>query len=665
MKIQTFNKKLNDLRETFHKYGTFNDSNAKLDEIVKIIAICIYQIKTDDLKPIGFNSLLTNFQSDKSYNLKDETNKLFLHVANSDFYRDHNDNSIFGNRPELLTDNIQSSLLLQLMVTVEDIVSSCEKNNSYDFDLINEIFGHFVRDNFRGNIEDAQYMTPAEVVDFMAEIALDEIKRKGLGDNLKICDPCCGVGSFLSVLHNKLVKEVVVKKTKLTVVGQDKVQRMARLTKINLALFDNNDNTVSTGNSLIGESELNNHQGSVDVILTNPPFGAKFDGVELKNEQIKYPLLNSIFEKGTGSYSSEVLFIDRCISLLKEGGFLLAVIPDNVISASGISSTLRQKLIKNEGITLRGIIELPAVTFAQAGTRTKTSILFLEKNNNFKKGVFVGICDSLGFEVSLKKGVANKYSEGTNELPALLEGYKKINSIKSIKNDTLILSNTPSSVFVNEEVFKLESWTASHFHVQRFQAIERMRSNDEVKAVKLSDVASFESKFRGKAKSEKESKCISVLHVINGDMLALKEVFEYNPKYPGYVCKPGDLLFSKINPRIPRMLIVPDLGIPLTCSTEFEIIKGKNGISNEELKILIGLSIVQDQILNLTSGTSASHNRIKSKDLANVMIPLPIKGTLKGDEFNILIKFMDENYTKMMTLNIENYKAKDKIKEII
>ena len=191
-----------------------------------------------------------------------------------------------------------------------------------------------------------------------------------------------------------------------------------------------------------------------------------------------------------------------------------------------------------------------------------------------------------------------------------------------------------------------------------------MRSKDEVKAVKLTDIASFESKFRGRTKVEKGSKCISVLHVINGDMLALNEVFEYDPKYPGYVCKSGDLLFSKINPRIPRMLIVPDLGVPLTCSTEFEIIKGKNGISNEELKILIGLTIVQDQILNLTSGTSASHNRIKSKDLANVMIPLPIKGTTKGDEFHSLIKVMDENYKKMMTLNIENYNANDKIKEI-
>lgn len=664
MGVQEFNKELNELRELFHKYGSFNDSNAKLDEIVKIIAICIYQIKNNDYAPISYTKLLENYQSDTSYDIKHNANTLFEHIANSKFYQDYNGNSIFGKNPELLTDGIGSSLFFKVMLAVTKIVGNCGESSNYNFDLINEIFGYFVRDNFRGNIEDAQYMTPAEVVDFMSEIALDEIKRKGIKGELTICDPCCGVGSFLSILNKKLVEEKLDKKFGVKIIGQDKVQRMARLTKINLALFDNNENIISNGNSLIGYSELNNHQGSIDVILTNPPFGAKFNGEELKDEKLKYPLLNTLFEKGTGAYSSEVLFIDRCLALLKEGGFLLAVVPDNVISASGVSSTLRQKIIKTADITIRGIIELPSVTFAQAGTRTKTSILFLEKSKNDKKGVYVGICDSLGFEVSIRKGVTNKYENGINELPYLLSGYKKIQSLNEFSDETIILTEKPSSVLVKESIFKSESWTASHFNVKRFKAIKIMRSKEEVETVKLSEIASFEGKLRKKVKVANGSKCISVLHVINGDMLALDEIFDYNPKYPGLTCKVGDLLFSKINPRIPRMLIVPDLGVSLTCSTEFEIIKAKDGISNEELKILIGLPVVQDQILNLTSGTSSSHNRIKSKDLANIMIPIPKKNTQKGEEFRGLIKTLDKNYKHMMELNIESFKARKKASEI-
>lgn len=663
MGIEIFNSELNNLRELFHKYGTFNDSNAKLDEVVKILSMQIYQLKTKDLKPNSFGDLLEKYENDSSFDLRKKANELFRYIADKDFYRDHSGNSIFGKNPELEVDKIDNEILYRVMKSVMNIVNAATESNSYDFDLINEVFGHFVRDNFRGNIEDAQYMTPAEVVDYMAEIALDEIKRKGVKKELKICDPCCGVGSFLSVLYRKLSLDKEAEKSKVTIVGQDKVERMARLTMINLALFDSNENFVSFGNSLIGDSELCEHDNSVDVILTNPPFGAKFSSEELQSEKLKYPLLSTLFNSQKGTFSSEVLFIDRCLSLLNDDGFLLAVVPDNVISASGVSSALRQKIIKDGDISVRGIIELPAVTFAQAGTRTKTSILFIEKKRSFEKGAYVGICESLGFEVSVRKGVTNKYEEGVNELPDLLKGYRKIAGAKLGKNSTTILTESPSSVLVDEKVLNMESWTPSHFHVRRFKAIEKMKGKKDVKLKKLSEVASFESKIRGKSKNGSESKCISVLHVYNEDMLAIEEVFNYNPKYPGLNCEAGDLLFSKINPRIPRMIIVPELNVPLTCSSEFEVLKAKKGLTNEELKVLLSLPMVQEQIVNLTSGTSSSHNRIKSKDLANVVIPVPDEKSSNGKEFKDLIAKLDKNYRQMMELNLKTFEAKKKISE--
>ena len=663
MGIDIFNTELNNLRELFHKYGAFNDSNAKLDEVVKILSMQIYQLKTKDLKPHSFNALLKKYEIDDSFDLKTAANELFVYITQQAFYSYENGNSIFGSRPQLVVESIDNNILFQVMQSVLNIVNIGSDSNSFDFDLINEVFGHFVRDNFRGNIEDAQYMTPAEVVDFMSEIAIDEIKRKGYDGAIKICDPCCGVGSFLSALYSSLAADKKTKGLDVSIVGQDKVERMARLTKINLALFDSDKSAISFGNSLIGESDLGDHENTIDVILTNPPFGAKFGSEELTSEKLKYPLLNSLFDSQKGTFSSEVLFIDRCLSLLTENGFLLAVVPDNVISASGVSHVLRQKIINDDGIALRGIIELPAVTFAQAGTRTKTSILFLEKNSEFDKGSFIGICNSLGFEVSVRKGVTNKYSEGENELPQLLECYRNIHRIKKDKEGPVILSESPSSVLVDQRTMRMESWTPSHFNVRRFRAIEQMQKKKDVKLKKLSEVASFESKIRGKAKNTDNSKCISVLHVYNEDMLAIEEVFSYNPKYPGYNCQSGDLLFSKINPRIPRMIIVPDLKVRLTCSSEFEILKAKNGLSNEELKVLLSLPMVQEQIVNLTSGTSSSHNRIKSKDLANVMIPIPNEKSKSGKEFKSLITKLDKGYKKMMALNLETFETKQQISE--
>lgn len=100
----------------------------------------------------------------------------------------------------------------------------------------------------------------------------------------------------------------------------------------------------------------------------------------------------------------------------------------------------------------------------------------------------------------------------------------------------------------------------------------------------------------------------------------------------GIPCKPGDLLFSKINPRIPRLIVVPELGCPLTCSSEFEILNSKIEINNYGIQLLLMLPTVQAQINNLTSGTSSSHNRIKTSDLASVLVPLPKKNTKKYKE---------------------------------
>lgn len=39
------------------------------------------------------------------------------------------------------------------------------------------------------------------------------------------------------------------------------------------------------------------------------------------------------------------------------------------------------------------------------------------------------------------------------------------------------------------------------------------------------------------------------------------------------------MLVSRINPRIPRVAVVPDLGRDLLCSSEYEILKARAGVS--------------------------------------------------------------------------------------
>lgn len=646
--IETFYSELAQIRELFHKYGKFDDANAKLDEIAKYITMYVYQVQNgqEDIK-----NLITFYEQNNDYQVVSELKRMFAQIVEK--------TDIFGNLSTLNIDDKDDNfayLLLKLVVGSVDSVLNGSKN----FDLLNECFGHFVRDSFRNHVEDAQYMTPYEAVELMCEMALFDLKNKTINEDFTVLDPCCGVGSFLSTFYQK---NNLIEKQKLKLIGQDKVERMVRMSKINLFLANIENQFVANENSLVGNSFLDDYREKVDLILTNPPFGAKFSSEELKPDaKLHYPLLQDLIFKNGTNFSSEILFIDRCLQLLKPNGRLLAVVPDSVISSAGLANTLRYRLAYKNNISIKAIIELPAVTFAQAGTRTKTSILYLQKTDEAHKTTFMAKCESIGFEVSTKKGATVKYEEGENELPKILDAYQKINFHQSIEKE-VILSKKPSCVLVNSELLKTQSWTASHYNAEKYEAINLLQNN-EIQLVKLSEIAKFETNIRKKEVILPESKCISVLHIVNGDNLNYEELLAYNPKYQGTVCKGGDLLFSKINPRILRVLVVPTLDFPLTCSSEFEIINSKTELSNYALKLLLMSPYVQTQINATTSGTSSSHNRIKSQDLANILIPLPRKNTKKYQELLEKALIYEQKDKQFNYLRFEMFQLKNEIFEL-
>lgn len=671
---KVFYNEISQLRDLFHKYGRFDDSNAKLDEISKYISIYIFQLQNQIVGEQNFKSLINLYEKDNSVQLVSILKELFAEISQAKEFLNADGTSIFGNTPSLNIDNEDNHfayLLIKLVVnSVESIKDRSEKD--YDFDLLNESFGHFVRDNFRNHIEDAQYMTPAEAVELMCSIALTDLEKE---DKIKriqdfiVCDPCCGVGSFISAFYKKNRDNNVIDSLKLKIVGQDKVARMVRLAKINMLLFNNHNHLITNGNSLAGKSSIDDYKGQVDLILTNPPFGAKFSSEELKpNAKNNYPLLHDLILKNGSNFSSEILFVDRCISLLKPNGKLLAVLPDSVISSAGLNSTLRHRLINSKAVNIKGIIELPAVTFAQAGTRTKTSILYLEKIAEIGKKkdyVFIAQSEQIGFEVSTKKGATVKIESGENDLPKIFDCYQRSNfSINGVEQK--VLSESPSCVLIKPDLLHQKSWTPSHYNAKKFQTVKKLKkSGSEVELVKLNEIVDFLTNERKREYIPSDSKCISILHILNDDNLNYEEMLTYSPKYPGIVCKPGDLLFSKINPRILRVLVVPNLGLNLTCSSEFEIMNSIIEINNYGIKLLLMLPSVQTQINYLTSGTSSSHNRIKSADLAQVLIPLPKAKTKLYDELLLKAKEYEKRNKTINQLKLEMSGLKKEVFDLV
>ena len=663
---------LSKLRELFHKYGRFDDSNAKLDEISKYIAIYVYQIQHSINKKDNLKNLMLSYEDDNTIDLVSKLKTIFSDISLASEFINHENISIFGSYPSLnieKDDNVFAYHLIKLVVnTIDHALNST--NSKFNYDLLNETFGHFVRDNFRNHIEDAQYMTPNEVVNLMCDIALCDIKNdisRSFNNQYLVCDPCCGVGSFLSSFFRKNKLSKIINPDNLNIIGQDKVSRMVRLSKINMFLLGNHNHVVFNGNSLVGDSLLDNYAGQIDLIITNPPFGAKFSSEELKPmAKTKYPLLYDIISKNGSVFNSEILFIDRCISLLKPGGRFLAVLPDSVISSAGLNSILRHRLITTKSISIKSIIELPAVTFAQAGTRTKTSILYLQKEakQSTSNNVFIAQSKSIGFDVSTKKGATIKVQTGENDLLKIYEIYKDTNNMTNIV-DHETFCDLPSCVIINKNILINDSWTPNHYNAKKYQTIKILSNKSEIELVELKDIVNFDTLNRKKELISNDSKCISILHILNDDNLNFEEMINYKPKTPGIKCKPGDLLFSKINPRILRVLVVPELNFDLTCSPEFEIMNSIIDINNYGIKLLLMLPSVQVQINYLTSGTSSSHNRIKSQDLSKIRIPLPKKNTTLHNKLKTIIGDYEKRNMQLNILRLDMIKNKQSFFDLV
>jgi hypothetical protein len=602
-------RSLAEVRELFHKKGRIADANAKLDETIKLMAVHhAFSIGHLD------RSLYSPLVSRDTFSIAG-LNAALSAVAGRPPFADEDGRSIFGPQPKVAFEEGEEDLAYELFKAAA-VAISAQAQATDPLDVINEAFGHHVRDNFRSNTEDAQYMTPPEVVDFMVGMARALLISEVPERSLTVLDPSCGVGSFLVAWHrvHEQEKRVTPAAHDPVVVGQDKVDRMARLARANLIFSGFPTDKIHVGSSLEDGTPLSAYDGTVDLILTNPPFGARFTTEELARGSHK-----SLPHLSRGSANkvvdSELAFLERYITLLRPGGICIVVVPDGVISGKGAPAVIRQLLIRNAD--LLAVVELPPVTFAQAGTRTKTAVLAFRKANGKPKPaeIFFAEAHDLGFEVSKRKGVTLKRAEGNNDLPMLLDAFEKGHRIEQLPS---------SGAFA--EWFSLEAGGAEAWTPRRFR-----RLNDN--SVGLPDDVHFEQRDLASLIAPRQkvrpvpysdgSLFISVLHVIGEGILDLPSVLGYRPITPGVPVQAGQVIISRINPRIPRVMVVPDLGCSLLCSSEFEVLQPLEGVSPYALAFLLLSGPAQAQIRALTAGTSASHSRVHSTAIRGVSIPWP------------------------------------------
>jgi len=220
-----------------------------------------------------------------------------------------------------------------------------------------------------------QFFTPRHVVELCVRMI-----APARGET--VCDPACGSGAFL---------QHAARRARVETWGFDFDPRAARIARAMQVVTPGGGGRIVRLNSLERPSIESHFDGNFDVILTNPPFAG-----ELRERAI---LDGYRFGRGRARVERDVLFIERCVELLRPGGRLAIVLPHNKF-AGAQHAELRRWLIDRLRVT--AVVGLGRNTF-MPHTSQKASVLFGVKRERVRDGGSGG-AERIFFAVSERDG---------------------------------------------------------------------------------------------------------------------------------------------------------------------------------------------------------------------------------------------------------------------
>jgi type I restriction enzyme M protein len=283
--------------------------------------------------------------------------------------------------------------------------------------------------------ERGQFFTPRNVVQAMVEILAPEPGER-------VLDPACGSGRFLVACLDRFRRleaegmgeagalELRRRRNSREVLaagagyardclfGIDVDPELVRAARMNMLINNDGHGNIVEANSLeltpaaFEQGEIPRGDelrfGTFDVVLTNPPFGAKIpvdDPSVLGNFDLAHG-----WERAEGvawirgslrpKMPPEILFIERCLDWLRDGGRMGIVLPDGILGNPDLEP-VRAWILRHAKILAS--IDLPVETFLpQVGVQA--SLLFLEKRplNEVNAGldpdydIFMAVADHVG-----------------------------------------------------------------------------------------------------------------------------------------------------------------------------------------------------------------------------------------------------------------------------
>ena len=526
-------------------------------------------------------------------------------------------------------------------------------------DIKGTVFENFLGKTFRGEL--GQFFIPRTVVEYMISVL-------GVKEGELVCDPCCGSGGFLikvfehiqSIIDEdlnhqlknatdkqgalqQLMDETNIKNTNSRYYklchdyffGVDANPRMARTAKMNMIMHGDGHVGVYQHDGLFNVGGV--YDGRFDVVLINPPFGARLDNTvritnddvptddeffHFKNlfgvdyiEKVYKPIQIASQYKDGGmpvsrlfhlkQMNTEVLFIERTLQLLKPGGRAGIVLPEGVMNNKNMMG-VRSFIEKHAKIL--NITSIPSDVFIASGANIKPSLLFIQKFTEEEERIFKDADYALSVTKVNDAGILSTGLPSENkELPV---ASKEVASWICTSN----LLNAEFTKVINKS--QLSNWSVMPFFNQG------VNYNSQYPQVTLREVLSFSEK---PVVIEDENLYTRItVKLFNKGIVKRDQVYgrEIGTKKQ-YKVSAGQFVVSKIDGKSGAFGIVPDKLDNSIVTHDFMVYDIKsNKINPLYLELVMNNEDFLSQFKENSSG-STGRKRLSKDTFLNTRIGLP------------------------------------------
>jgi len=494
-------------------------------------------------------------------------------------------------------------------------------------DIKGEAFQVFVSRHQRG--ERGEFFTPHPIV----KLAVEMIAPK---PDEKVGDPACGTAgfliqtvSYLARSHRHFDKASYIK---ANLRGIEFNPDVALSASIRLAFEGGEGTEISCANTLLENEQLN---GTFDVVLTNPPFGSK--GKVEDQRILKSYLLARKWNKTANNgweashqvlagQSPEILFIEKCLRLLRAGGRMAIVLPDGLLQ--NISNGHIRYWIRSQARIL-GVVSIPQEAFVPYGTGIKTSLLLLQKLPAKVESVFMARIRNIGYDV---KGQPLYKRDDNGKLLRSASGAQVLDDDTGEIAQAYSDLNNGERASRNENIFTVQDRSLNsrldveHYLPRDKKLIEHLKAHGAKPLGMIADILTESDDFR--LAEDAEIKYIAISDVDSRSMQVVSpQIIKAHeaPSRATYRVQEGDIITavagaSTGTPKQATALITEEEDDAI-CSNGFAVFRNVHGVEPLFLLAYMRTEFYLRQVRRMMTGHAIPC--VSIEDLSKVLIPIP------------------------------------------